>query len=1115
MLNGDLNMLKKTLPTETSDNKGESKRSSADMDAMKRKIDSIFTTNSEYENVETLMKVYQLSNGVILPVDFLYLVSFIKEASTLRANFLSKFNPLENQPLLPTIARIEGKSSRFLEELILKLSSDEERSPHFFEENFANLSNQIILEINKAYITHKNEPFNQFLNKTVNHPKYKKYTNQFEKIAEMSDWIVLPYLMWAISCVDPKDTQNRLGIRSEASTWQQLYIDENEFKSKYKKVSLTSPYYHNLDIGITTMAVFPRELDLKNVTMIPVWGYTGLAKNANPLNPGEKDIQQATRSLMAMVTLDTSEKVPRLIITFRGSCGGDVNLKAMYDTYEGYEADQKGKKSLNPDWATDLNFKNRGIAAAYMTCRENINKAINELLGDTPLSEFKGTIEIAGHSLGGGLASMCAYDMRGGFGDKKDVINPDLLKVKETQPLSCYSFGAPAVGNGEFAAEFDKLVTLGCPAEPSLPGCVRVYLSPDPITSELQGLKQAAVAYPLDTMIAQFDSSLIDQFLFPEEKKLHNTFLPNPVTHEPDLIRHAAHVLLWMVSGKVPSQFLSGRKSSDNNDISVLRLNPPAEFNHVFASLNTGFIEQTRNFIVRLHIFLMNKQTEFPSIHNTKMKGYMNQFFILLNEMSKLLGNEKSSAFGDKEAEIYMHLLNQLKNTFKLIHAYLWTFSHVIGVDKYSEAMYEMLGNYQSILIKEGETFQLAFRKYQETEQKELKKSEFALTRADADLSTSIQDISHGFAATLPKQLNANMKKNINFKKLIEKSSIISQQLKENNDFQFDYNHTFGVINSWLDDAIRYFKERSESKTDVTKKLFYQELVLKLQSHQDTFKNLTLKLMELKKFDDIETMILTELDKISKNCEILELKAKSNNSKKCSIFLNSYKKIVVPLAKANINIHDFEMMDDLAASVSRQSLSELTPTKSLKTITKDAKLLEKTFSQFSNKDKSHDDKLAFMLGMKKSEIAQWLGHAIACAIQISETKSGDKKLFYKIVADELSSYKLRLSEIKFDSLGNYESELLSIRNDLDKLKVKAASLKAKQCIELISSFDDILKSVLPRAQTRKSSAFTFSFDFGRNKHVEKESKKLPDKSKETSKDKNMDPQNVIKPSGNK
>lgn len=54
---------------------------------------------------------------------------------------------------------------------------------------------------------------------------------------------------------------------------------------------------------------------------------------------------------------------------------------------------------------------------------------------------------LAGHSLGGALATLAAYDLKG-------VARKLNLEVE----ISVYTFGAPRVGNHAFAEDFDTII---------------------------------------------------------------------------------------------------------------------------------------------------------------------------------------------------------------------------------------------------------------------------------------------------------------------------------------------------------------------------------------------------------------------------------------------------------------------------------------------------------------------------------------------------------------------------------------------------------------------------------------------------------------------------------
>ena len=64
-----------------------------------------------------------------------------------------------------------------------------------------------------------------------------------------------------------------------------------------------------------------------------------------------------------------------------------------------------------------------------------------------------------GHSLGGAVASLAAHD----------IVTQCKLP---SQNVSCYTFGAPRVGNHAFAAEYERLVCFCMLPMPSSSGCL-------------------------------------------------------------------------------------------------------------------------------------------------------------------------------------------------------------------------------------------------------------------------------------------------------------------------------------------------------------------------------------------------------------------------------------------------------------------------------------------------------------------------------------------------------------------------------------------------------------------------------------------------------------------
>ena len=105
-----------------------------------------------------------------------------------------------------------------------------------------------------------------------------------------------------------------------------------------------------------------------------------------------------------------------------------------------------------------LPYSCRGFFNAYLTTREFVHETIRK-----ELSEELGDILVTGHSLGGALASLCAYDLQI---HTLAIINKELKMVgrglgrrrfRELH-LSLYSYGSPKVGNETFVTLYNQTV---------------------------------------------------------------------------------------------------------------------------------------------------------------------------------------------------------------------------------------------------------------------------------------------------------------------------------------------------------------------------------------------------------------------------------------------------------------------------------------------------------------------------------------------------------------------------------------------------------------------------------------------------------------------------------
>lgn len=110
----------------------------------------------------------------------------------------------------------------------------------------------------------------------------------------------------------------------------------------------------------------------------------------------------------------------------------------------------RGTEQKLQDWATDLNgfhqvypYANtnskitvhQGVLKAYHSIRDQIHEIVKNSY------ERITTINCVGHSLGGGLATLCAVDMQYNF---------------ITRNVKCYTYGALKVGNKAFVESYNR-----------------------------------------------------------------------------------------------------------------------------------------------------------------------------------------------------------------------------------------------------------------------------------------------------------------------------------------------------------------------------------------------------------------------------------------------------------------------------------------------------------------------------------------------------------------------------------------------------------------------------------------------------------------------------------
>ncbi|GIL50703.1 hypothetical protein Vafri_6817 [Volvox africanus] len=88
----------------------------------------------------------------------------------------------------------------------------------------------------------------------------------------------------------------------------------------------------------------------------------------------------------------------------------------------------------------------KGFLDAYDSVRRTVFTLLDEITG-TGNKGDNWQVVVTGHSLGGALATLAAYELA----DRR-------TPARAVQKIAMYSFGAPRVGNKAFAEEFDRLV---------------------------------------------------------------------------------------------------------------------------------------------------------------------------------------------------------------------------------------------------------------------------------------------------------------------------------------------------------------------------------------------------------------------------------------------------------------------------------------------------------------------------------------------------------------------------------------------------------------------------------------------------------------------------------
>lgn len=118
-----------------------------------------------------------------------------------------------------------------------------------------------------------------------------------------------------------------------------------------------------------------------------------------------------------------AESSARLVLTFRGT--------------EDWEDLRKGISfaQVPYPYASRAGYTHKGFTELYSGIRDSVLRLVRRLPAGKP-------VHVAGHSLGGAVAALCALD----------------IASRRRHPVHLYTFGAPKAGNADFAAALDSKV---------------------------------------------------------------------------------------------------------------------------------------------------------------------------------------------------------------------------------------------------------------------------------------------------------------------------------------------------------------------------------------------------------------------------------------------------------------------------------------------------------------------------------------------------------------------------------------------------------------------------------------------------------------------------------
>lgn len=129
----------------------------------------------------------------------------------------------------------------------------------------------------------------------------------------------------------------------------------------------------------------------------------------------------------------------RIVLAFRGT----ASRQNVMSDVQAWRTPFPYQHQVAPSYWTGRPMVHKGFLEAWLTVREQVLQQVTSLMKSTA-PEHPCQILVTGHSLGGALAQLAAYDIKMNCADSGADVK-----------VSCYILGAPRVGNAAFARAFE------------------------------------------------------------------------------------------------------------------------------------------------------------------------------------------------------------------------------------------------------------------------------------------------------------------------------------------------------------------------------------------------------------------------------------------------------------------------------------------------------------------------------------------------------------------------------------------------------------------------------------------------------------------------------------